>query len=247
MKPTNIDNEHLAGKKFSNGYAFNFSGYLELSRKRTSLLADLCAQKKIIHFGCADHVPLINDKIRKGSYLHSILEKVSGYLVGLDSNSEAVSYMKENCGFNSVYCFDLFKDKIPTEIKQQTFDYLILGEVLEHIDNPVFFLEKIKEEFSAFVKSIVITVPNLASIHRFKQIRMNFEFVNSDHRFWFTPYTLSKVVTVSGLKLSEIHGTDARFANKFRRLLNKLGLQKLSINDCDTLVALAHLNQDSLS
>jgi 2-polyprenyl-3-methyl-5-hydroxy-6-metoxy-1,4-benzoquinol methylase len=241
MKPNKTDLEYLEGKKFSSGYCFNINFPVILERNRVDLLVNLCSGKKIIHFGCADHIPLIKEKIKDGQHLHSRLEDNASKLIGLDSDRKAVDYLKKNCGFNDVYKFDLFSNEIPTEIDNMKFDYIILGEVLEHVDNPVSFLAEMNKKFSKIVPQIIVTVPNIASIIRLRQIAKNYECINTDHRYWFTPYTLSKVVLRAGMNLTKIHGTDTHFPNKFSKWAFKLGLWRPRLKECDTLVAVANL------
>ena len=241
MKPNKTDLEYLEGKKFSSGYYFNINFPVPLERNRVDLLVNLCKGKKIIHFGCADHIPLINQKIKDGQHLHTRLAEFSGSLIGLDSDKQAVDYLESNCGFNDVFEFDLFSNDLPAEIDDMEFDYIILGEVLEHVDNPVSFLAEMNKKFSKIASQIIVTVPNIASIIRLRQIAKNYECINTDHRYWFTPYTLSKVVLRSGMELAYINGTDTHFPNKFCKWGGKLGLWKPRLKECDTLVAVANL------
>jgi hypothetical protein len=63
----------------------------------------------------------------------------------------------------------------------QMWDFALFGEIVEHLDNLVEFLSTYTE-------------------------MLNYrELVNSDHRFWFTPYTIGKVIAESGMKPEQIH------------------------------------------
>ncbi|MBE9547614.1 MAG: hypothetical protein IMF10_09025 [Proteobacteria bacterium] len=73
---------------------------------------------------------------------------------------------------------------------------------MEHVDNPVLFLDSIKRKYSKHIDKLIITVPNAFKIENFIFIKNdNIEMINSDHRYWFTPYTLGKVVTRACLKI----------------------------------------------
>ncbi|GHV66149.1 hypothetical protein AGMMS49928_00120 [Spirochaetia bacterium] len=48
---------------------------------------------------------------------------------------------------------------MPKELENEKFDYAILGEVVEHVNDPVFFLKNIKENLKDGVEKIIITVP----------------------------------------------------------------------------------------
>lgn len=91
----------------------------------------------------------------------------------------------------------------------QRWDYAILGEILEHIDNPVSYLNAIQQLYSDCLIRIVITVPNAWTQATMRMANRSTEIINSDHRYWFTPYTLSKVMVQAGLHLEDLY-----FANR---------------------------------
>ena len=92
--------------------------------------------------------------------------------------------------------FRSLKDDL--DLGDEMWDYMILGELIEHVDNPVAFLRTIKQKFQGKVNKIIITVPNAFNILSAKYMKKNVECINSDHRYWFSPYTLLKVATLSG-------------------------------------------------
>ena len=57
------------------------------------------------------------------------------------------------------------------------------------------------QNYRSISKELIITVPNALK----KTNRKNgthFELINTDHRFWFTPYTLAKNLTTAGFKIN---------------------------------------------
>jgi hypothetical protein len=87
---------------------------------------------------------------------------------------------------------------------ENRWDYILLAELLEHIDNPIDFLMKIRKKFRSNVEDIIISVPNGLSLLSFGHLLQGVEIINSDHRYLFTPYTLSKVVVKAGLEVKKI-------------------------------------------
>ena len=56
---------------------------------------------------------------------------------------------------------------------------------------------------SGYSGKYVITVPNALCFTR-KAVFMNgFERINTDHRYWFTPYTIAKVMYEAGIMPEE--------------------------------------------
>lgn len=195
------DYGYLKGEKFSNCLKLKVASKERQIPFRIDFLESLGRGQNVLHIGFADHIPLIKKKIEKNIWLHKRLVDASKKCVGIDIDKEAVNYVKEEIGIKEVYNLDITnKDQIPDEILQEHWDYIILGEVLEHVNNPVYFLQKMKENFASNAKYIVVTVPNAWDLINIQLLRKNTEFINSDHRYWFTPYTLAKVGTESGLK-----------------------------------------------
>jgi hypothetical protein len=207
MKLDNETLEYLAGKKFSNGLKIKYDYYQPIP-DRISLLCEIVRDKNVLHLGCLDHLPLIDSKIANDKWLHKRLTDVATACLGVDINEEAMHHVNSKYGFKNIILGDFTKQTLP-EIKKQQWDFAILGELLEHIDNPVQYLTNIRENYKDVISKIIITVPNAWTQTTLKMASGSAEYINSDHRYWFTPYTLAHVLMRAGLKLNEIH-----FANR---------------------------------
>ena len=51
---------------------------------------------------------------------------------------------------------------------------------------------------------MVFSTPNAFRFNNVINTLKGFECINTDHRYWFTPYTLSKVLTDSGYKIDDV-------------------------------------------
>jgi len=149
--------------------------------------------------GCADHAPLIKQKLQQGRWLHAELARVARRCIGLDIDEEAISIARQ-LGY-TIYRHNVLTDPVPDELKDEHWDYMVLGEVLEHIGNPVTFLQQIHAKYWRLVSRLVLTVPNAMKWLNYQAAKQHLEIINSDHRFWFTPYTLSKVVSDAGFEV----------------------------------------------
>lgn len=237
--------EHLQGSSFSNGLAVHYDYYQPIP-KRISFLCDLAKGKNVIHLGCLDHLPLIDEKIARGQWLHKELTAVSASCIGIDIDTEAWTHVKSKHGFDNILLGDFTKSKFP-ELQDRQWHYAILGELLEHIDNPVSFLSSIHANYKNCLERIVITVPNAWTQHTIKNALRSSEVINSDHRYWFTPYTIAQVITRSGFKLEEIY-----FANRIaltvpqlvtKKLMNMLGKEpKYNFTYASSIVAIAKMS-----
>lgn len=193
--------EYLVGDKFSPSYRFHVHSDPHYSRFQ--ILENLVRGKNIIDLGFADHSEMINDKIKKGDWLHNRLISVSSRCLGIDIASDTVKYIKE-IGISDVICADIINDDI-ADVKSNRWDFIILGEILEHIANPVLFLSTLRSRYADCIKHLVITVPNAFALGNVRNTFMRFEGINSDHKYWFTPFTLMKVATEAGITIEEIY------------------------------------------
>lgn len=192
---------YLSGEEFSNGLRLKIAQPERSVPTRIERLERLARGRKVIHVGCVDHIPLIEQKIERGTWLHARLHGTADRCLGLDIDAEGVAYLQEKLGYEDVVQCDVIADPVPPSITAERWDVMILGEIVEHLDNPVIFLSSMREKYAAVVDRLVITVPNAFRIENFLMARRHQEFINTDHRFWFTPYTLAKVVTEAGLEV----------------------------------------------
>ena len=193
----------LKGEKFSNGLEINVANERNGSAlpRRLDLLEGIARNKRVIHVGFADHLPLIKKKIERRIWLHKRLVDSASVCWGIDIDKELVNYVSEEVGIKEVLHCDIVNDDIPHVLKEQKWDYMIIGEVLEHIDNPVMFVKAVGEKYKGIVDKVIMTVPNAHDLLNIRNVFRGVECINTDHRFWFTPYTLAKIGTTAGLKV----------------------------------------------
>lgn len=203
MKFNSEINKYLTGESFSAGLNIPFSEEKYPEHSRIEKILEITKNKRVIHVGCADHLPLIQEKINNKKWLHILLLENTTKCIGVDTNNLAVDFINNDLGINEVYCFDILSDNniIQDDIH---WDYMIFGEIIEHIDNPIAFMAKIKEKYNGKVDKILVTAPNVFNLLTINDIKNNTENINTDHRYWFSPYTLTKILTISGFKNFEL-------------------------------------------
>jgi hypothetical protein len=243
MKVQVSDIPFLKGEKFSSGLVFPLSKVTPAGdlKDRITFLSRLVNGKRVLHVGCVDHLPLVDEKRRRGLWLHERLDELSSQCVGIDINREGCDYVR-GLGFGDIFCFDIIKDPVPTDLSSQSFDYLILGEMIEHADNPVEFLRALRLKFSGFADYLIITTPNVFRFQNMISSLCRRECINSDHRYWFSPYTLAKVLTIAGYEDVEINTVwfDPQI-HRLKGLIRSLvGFVFPNMRDC--LIAKARMN-----
>lgn len=201
-----FDNEvlpYLKGEKFSNGMMIRVAEFDSGVVSRFDKVLEYTKGKKVIHLGFADHLPLIEDKIKKRKWLHGLILENATKCIGVDIDTEATHFISQKLGIKDVYEHDITSGPLLDAITGDNWDVMILGELLEHVDNPVAFLKSIKERYGKYVKQIIITVPNAFDLGSLRVLRRNREFINTDHRYWYSPYTLAKIGYQAGYNVDE--------------------------------------------
>ena len=177
----------------------------------------------IIHIGCCGHFHNIKEQIENHSHFHSMLVDSFQRVIGFDIDKKSVDYLS-SMGISDVYAQNFVDDTVEVSaiISSKFGDeqyVILLPEVLEHIPNPVFFLEKIVEHHGKKQNKILISVPNAYGFGRVRDALFhNCESINMDHKYMFTPTTILKVMCMAGITPEEIHFFDLY---KYSRILKK--------------------------
>lgn len=107
----------------------------------------------------------------------------------------------------------LFEEFVPTD--GQTYDNIILGHVLEHVENPVEILSRAKNWLTPNSGMLFAAVPNARSLHRQAAVLMGLlgaedELNEMDHhhghRRVFNPESFRETFNKSGLKIDIFGG-----------------------------------------
>lgn len=212
---------YLSAQKFSNALSvpLAFKGTIP---SRLDFLQNLVKHKTVVHIGCLDHKDLMDVKIAKHQWLHGLLDESATRCLGIDINQEAFNYLQTTHQYQgNIIIADVLKAPLP-EVTESNWDYMILGELLEHVDNPVEFLATLRTQYSGTIKQIVVTVPNGFTQTNFKYAQQSKELINSDHRFWFTPYTLARVMNAAGITPHEFFFTNRVPLNMWQLITRKI-------------------------
>lgn len=163
---------------------------LKRLKTRLPLIAKLVKDKSVLHIGFADS-GVFRSKMASDTWLHDWIVRSALNYAGLDIDVVAVRALR-NLGYMNIY------SNTNPMVEQTKWDYIVMGELIEHLDNPVSFLQDIKRRFPD--SGIIVTVPNAFCLKNFVNAFKGKENVHYDHRFWFTPYTIQKVLYESGYR-----------------------------------------------
>jgi SAM-dependent methyltransferase len=80
------------------------------------------------------------------------------------------------------------------------FDYILLADVIEHLNNPGIALRSIKRLMKKNTL-LIITTPNVFSYRNIKTFLSGKEVVHPDHTFWPSVKTMKKLFANNGFKI----------------------------------------------
>ena len=165
------------------------------------------------------------EKIKNNIWLHKLITDNANSCIGIDIDKESIDYIREELGYSNVYHGDILNDTF-SELTAKKWDYAVFGELIEHIGDPVSFLKSFREKYGKYVQKSILTVPNIYNKLQFRNMLQYKEVINSDHRFWFTPYTITKVIASAGYSPENISysnlyrlNTPELVARKIKRLV----------------------------
>lgn len=131
----------------------------------------------------------------------------------VEIDQEAVNKAKKYA--KKVINLSIEDEKVLKEIKN-TYDYILLADVLEHLVKPLEVLKRL-EKIASKNTQLIISMPNIASWVVRKQLffRGDFEYTDSGvldktHLHFYTPETLKKLLLESGWSVVELIGTITR-------------------------------------
>jgi SAM-dependent methyltransferase len=169
--------------------------------QRLDFIKDECRGKKVLHLGCTNY-PYTNQSIENGALLHTELENIAEEVYGFDFDQKGIEILQKN-GSRNLFQADLEKlDEVPLD---KTFEVIIAGEMIEHLNNPGLFLRGIKRFMNADT-SLIITTINAYSGMRFWQYFLRGksgqnEPVHPDHVAYYSYSTLTLIVKRENLEV----------------------------------------------
>ena len=108
--------------------------------QRVEYILSQCEGKSVLHLGCTNW-PYTEAAIKNNDLLHTAIGERSSELFGIDADEEGLDVLKAN-GFSDLYTGDL--EHLDNSLLDRTFDVVVAGEVIEHLNNPGLFLDGVK-------------------------------------------------------------------------------------------------------
>ena len=171
--------------------------------QRIEYLKNICAGKKVFHLGCTNY-PFTDEMLDTGRHLHLELGNIASELYGLDYDQEGIDAFTAR-GIKNLYQGDLEKlEKVPLD---ETFDVIVAGEIIEHLNNPGLFLNGIKRFMNPNTKFVITTINAYGGLRFVGYLLFgkggSREFVHPDHVSYYSYSTLSLLLKRHNLEVKD--------------------------------------------
>jgi 2-polyprenyl-3-methyl-5-hydroxy-6-metoxy-1,4-benzoquinol methylase len=161
---------------------------------RVEYLVEHCRGRSVLHLGCAG--PACAD------HLHRSVGEVASELWGVDLSEAALEELRAGGGeVGRLIVGDV--EHLGELCLARRFDVVLAGEVLEHLGNPGMCLDGAHDLLKPGGR-LVVSAPSALSVRVFLNALLRRERVQADHRCWFSPRTLRRLLTAHGYAVEEM-------------------------------------------
>jgi ubiquinone/menaquinone biosynthesis C-methylase UbiE len=198
-----------------------------------------------LHLGCTNY-PYTLETIENKSLLHFELARIAEGLYGFDFDQKGIDILVQH-GSENLYRADL--EKLEDVVLDETFDVIIAGEMIEHLNNPGLFLRGI-QRFMNPSTSLIITTINAYCGMRFWQYFLRGksgeqEPVHPDHVAYYSYSTLKLIVERQNLNVEnflfyDIGKEHRPYSRWYYKLINDFSV-RLAPQASDGIIAVCRL------
>jgi SAM-dependent methyltransferase len=213
--------------------------------QRLDFIRNACRAKRVLHLGCTNY-PYTEDAIEKNMLLHFELEKIATEVTGFDYDQAGLDILARH-GSTNLFQADL--EKLEAVDCTDTFDMIVAGEMIEHLNNPGLFLNGIKRFMNADTR-LVITTINAYCALRFAVYGLRgkggaSEPVHPDHVAYYSYSTLKLLLERHSFAIEEFMfydlGEEHRpHSSRIYNLINDVAV-KISPQLADGVIAVCKL------
>ena len=162
---------------------------------KVDFILDNCKGRRVLDVGCVQHT--WEQSLRNPNWLHRRIREVSASCVGVDYLADDVERLRA-LGYDIVVG-DVLRDDPPG-----TFEVVVLGDLIEHLENPVRLLDYAAAALEPGGK-VLVTTPNATYLGQFVTVLARRRpDINPEHVMIFDPFTFRNLVERSPLELEKL-------------------------------------------
>lgn len=175
----------------------------QLLHGRFDFLINISRGQRVLHLGCVD-TGLLEERFQRGELLHQKLQAVATDLWGVDVNQEGIEFLQSK-GFGQLFTSDVSDLHQIEALREQEFDLILAGEIVEHLLNPGLFFNSVAHLMKPGHTRLVVTVPCAFRVSTWLWLLRGVEFVHPDHNYWFSYLTLRNLLVKTGYTLETMY------------------------------------------
>lgn len=179
------------------------------AQERLDLLERIPADvRSVLEFGCAEG--LLGGAVKK---------RQKARVVGIELDREAAAIARKR--LDDVYCGDV---RSIINIISDRFDFIVGGDILEHLDDPWSFLVDLRR-VSAAGGRLLLSIPNAANwsiVADLLRGRFDYTYIGitcAGHLRFFTKQTIVDALTIAGWEVSSIEPQPSIVNREFESML----------------------------
>jgi SAM-dependent methyltransferase len=198
--------------------------------QRLEIIKELCAGRKVLHLGCTNY-PYTRAAIDSDMLLHFELEKICSDLWGIDADEAGIDILMEQ-GSKQIVRGDL--ERLGHTDLVGSFDVIVAGEIIEHLNNPGLFLKGIRR-FMGTDSVLLLTTINAYCAMRFfyygaRGKKGKAEPVHPDHVSYYSYSTLKLLLERHDLSVVNFLYYDIGYEHRphvrwFNKIINDVCVQ----------------------
>lgn len=178
---------------------------------------------RVLHVGCTDW-PLTAKRIAERNLLHAKLCDACEVCVGVDLDREGIEVLREQLPGSEFHVWNAEALADNQQIAARSWDYIVAGDVVEHMNNPGLFFTAAARLLANGGK-LIVTVPSAFSARRFFWLILTGnEQVHADHTGYFSESTLLRIAERNRLRLTGLWGFQWRNPTLWNAFSNLLAL-----------------------
>lgn len=169
-------------------------------------LRRVIAGKQVLHLGAVGETTSNLEAKVSGieNGVHASLTRHASACIGVDYDADAVDAILKAGTFTNIICRDIFQLK-RDEIELGTIDFIVAGDVVEHLANPGLMLDVIGNICDKDT-TLIVTVPNSQGLPQFLRYLIGKQIEGSDHKISFNVYSLTNLLRDRGWEVTGTSG-----------------------------------------
>ncbi len=152
-----------------------------------SSIVDFCQGKRVLDVGCIGQ----DKSFESEAWLHGRIKKVASRLVGSDINEDGINMLNDEG-------YEIYTPEKLSALNEK-FDLIVMGDVIEHVNDPGAFLSFYAQFLNTDGKMIICT-PNAFGVRYFIQVlTYGKPGTNEEHTVFFDPMVSLELFSRIGL------------------------------------------------